>query len=42
MKKYEELFLQISRFEEYDVITASDGEKDNVSGACGDWVGWAS
>ena len=42
MKKYEEIFLQIKRFEECDVITASDGENDNVSGACGDWEGWLS
>lgn len=38
MKKYEELFFQVVRFEEQDVITGSDN--DNVGGANENWNGW--
>lgn len=41
MKKYEELFFQIMKFEECDVITASFGD-DNVEGANEDWIGWGN
>ena len=39
MIKYEELFFQIIRFEERDVITTSFGD-DNVAGANENWGGW--
>lgn len=39
MKKYEELFFQIVKFEACDVITFSS-EADNVAGANGNWSGW--
>lgn len=38
MKQYEELFFQVVRFEENDVITTSNG--DNVGGANENWDGW--
>lgn len=40
MKKYEELFFQIIRFETGDVITGSDN--DNVGGANENWNGWSN
>ena len=39
MIKYQELFLQIPKFEDDDVITTSVGG-DNVGGANGNWNGW--
>lgn len=38
MRNYEELYFQIIRFENNDVITSS--KDDNVGGANGNWNGW--
>ena len=38
MKHYEELYFQIVRFENEDVITSS--KDDNVGGANENWSGW--
>ena len=41
MRNYEELYLQIMRFENEDVITSSiTNDKDNVGGANSNWEGW--
>jgi hypothetical protein len=40
MKKYEELFFQIIRFEDGDVVTGSNN--DNVGGANENWIGWSN
>ena len=39
MIRYEELFFQITKFENDDVITTSVGN-DNVGGANENWNGW--
>lgn len=42
MRNYEELYFQIVRFENDDVITSSiTNAKDNVGGANGNWEGWS-
>ena len=40
MAKYQELFFEIVKIEESDVITASAID-DNIGGANGNWNGWS-
>ena len=39
MKNYEEIYLQIVRFEDSDIITSSTS--DNIGGANDNWSGWS-